>query len=88
MPDLIKAYSDGTTITLEVSVDAVSDRGAKARAMTFLLRRYRTRLGNVIEIDVSGVETGRLRDRRVLVTVPFSQELYDLLKSIGKVQEI
>lgn len=79
MVKFIKAYNEGEKTVFELSVTALSRRGAKFRASMSLLGRRPSEISSLDNIEVITLDTGRVKDYRVLISLDTSQSLKDKL---------
>jgi len=80
MVKFIKAYNEGEKTVFELSVTALTSSGAKIRASTSLLGRRPGEITSLDDIEVITLDTGRVKDYRVLISLDSSQSLKDKLK--------
>ena len=85
MPDVIKAYVDDGRPLLEVSTTAVSDKGARARSITYLMRLERNVRPSVASTESLSLEDGRMKEYRVLLELDDVKDLKDVVSRIPEV---
>lgn len=80
MPEFIKAYNEGGDTIFEMSVKALTEKGATAQGVISLLGRRPAEISAVKEVYAVKISTGLVNEYRVVVTLEDDKSLRDMFK--------